>query len=761
MLKKKLIRTFGQYKAQFLSMIIMIAIGIGIFIGFNMEWYAIEKNTGSFFEETGFADYRVYTESPLGFSASDLKKVAEIEGVDEAALFLSADVNLDGDRKKSLALTVSTNEKVSFFKLMSGEAYDETSADGVWLSDAFASANGFRIGDPLDLVYEGRKYSLSIKGLAKSSEYLICVPDSGQMMPDYERYGFAYVSPAFYKSVTGFSRYPAIYIRSSLGEKQMKHAVNKAFSKTTLVLTRNETVSYAEAMGESTEGKSMGAILPVVFLLIAVLTMITTMHRIAAKERTQIGILKALGFRDKTVLAHYTSLSLFIGLIGAVFGIGIGYLVCYIIMNPHGAMGTYFDMPRWTLYMPWFAAVLTVVIVLLLTLVGYLSVRKTLSESPAETLRPRLGGKAKRVLLERTGAWNKLSFGAKWNTRDILRHKSRMLMSLIGVIGCTVILVGAMGMKDTMDSFVNSYYYDAMNYNSRIYLTANVTDETVRSLLDAYDGDSEATVAAELDGKAISMEIYNVTHDNVRFLGEKKGNVTLPADGAYICSRLAEEFSVKKGDVIVLSPFGKNKEYEVVIKGVVRSLTESVVLSNAYADALGIEYKADSIYTAAEKESIASSPFIKSVQSKADIIKSFDSFMSVMNLMIILLIVAGVILGTVVLYNLGTMGYNERYIEMATLKVVGFKDKKIAGLLVGENLFLTLIGLILGLPLGVLVLKILLVTLASEYEMRLVLGALTYTVSVLLTLGVSLLVSLLVARKNKKIDMVAALKAPE
>ena len=140
---------------------------------------------------------------------------------------------------------------------------------------------------------------------------------------------------------------------------------------------------------------------------------------------------------------------------------------------------------------------------------------------------------------------------------------------------------------------------------------------------------------------------------------------------------------------------------------------------------------------------------------------SFDSFLEIMNSMIFVLVGGALVLGIVVLYNLGVMSYTERYREMATLKVVGFKDGKIGRLLIGQNMLLSLLGIIAGLPLGAFTLDYLLKKMASEYEMRMYIGPVTYIVSIALTFGVSLLVSLMVARKNKKIDMVEALKGAE
>ena len=140
---------------------------------------------------------------------------------------------------------------------------------------------------------------------------------------------------------------------------------------------------------------------------------------------------------------------------------------------------------------------------------------------------------------------------------------------------------------------------------------------------------------------------------------------------------------------------------------------------------------------------------------------SYDTFMDIMNIMIVILVIAAIVLGIVVLYNLGVMSYVERHRELATLKVLGFRDKAIGKLLISQNIWLTVIGVLLGLPGGVGVLYILVTALVSEYELSLTLGVLTYSVSVLLTFGVSLLVGFMVARKNKKIDMVEALKGAE
>ena len=431
-------------------------------------------------------------------------------------------------------------------------------------------------------------------------------------------------------------------------------------------------------------------------------------------------------------------------------------------MNPNGAMGTYFDMPEWKLPMPWFCVVIIIAVILLLTLIGYLSVREMLKGTAADALRAYSPKKVKHMAIERTALFHKLSFGTRWNLRDTVRHKSRTAMSFIGVVGCTVLIIASFGMKDTMDAFINTYYTEATAYASKIYLADEADDEARKEIIKKYNGDWSSSVSVQLnDDKAVSLDIYNNDNSLVKFPGEDEGYTSIKKQGAYVCMRLKKEFDIKEGDKLVISPFGSDDEYVVTVAGFMRSLTESIVISPEYASTLGIEYKPDSVYTETLKGDIADSPAIKSIQTKESIEESFDTFMQIMNTMVAMLITAAVILGIVVLYNLGVMSYTERYREMATLKVVGFKDKKIAAILTGQNIWISVIGIAAGIPVGIFLLSYLLDALAGEYEMQLAIFPLTYIITIILSLGVSLTVSFFVARKNRKIDMVEALKGAE
>lgn len=758
MLFKKLVRTFFSYKAQFISMIIMISIGLGVFVGFNMEWKMIDKSVNTYFEETNFPDYFVYSENI--FNENDLTKIKNIEGVSDASLYLSMQTNVV-DTDKTLFLTCM-NEKYLDFKYIEGEEYNED-LDGVWLSDKYALKNNIKIGDKIKVKYNTITIEREVIGTIKSSMYLICVQSTSQLLPDYEACGYFFISPKslikeFNKYGLQNISYPEIIISSKLEKKVIEEEINKALSKTTLVLGRDANVNYSGPSGEIEEGKTMGSIIPVLFLVIAILTMVTTMHRITNNERIQIGTLKALGFKDSRIIFHYSAYGLFIGVIGSIIGIAFGFLIAYYIIFSGNMMSMYLDLPKWYWAMPAFCYVSLIALNLFLLLTCFLSVYSNLKGMPVEALRGKNIGKVKRGLLDKCAIGRHLGFANVYNIRDLKRHKSRSFMTLFGVVGCMILLVAAFAMKETFKSFLDTIDNDIYTYNSQISLSANTTNSKAMELMNLYEADSKGSLSISLDDEAISLDIYDIKYNNINIMDKNNKRIAIPNDGALICMRVAD-MGYKVGDMITIAPYGTNEKYEVPIKGIIRSFTEkNVIINSEYAKNISLNYQIQNLYTKTKANDISENEFIDSIQTKEAIMKSFNSMTDMMNLSITVLTIASVVLGVVVLYNLGMMSYIERFKEMATLKVVGFNDRKIARLLISQNMWLTIIGIIIGLPLGLLTINGVVKSLASEYELKVKAGALTYLVSILLTFFVSLVVAMVVARRNKRIDMVSALK---
>ncbi|WP_249029675.1 ABC transporter permease [Tannockella kyphosi] len=760
MLMKKLFRTMWIYKAQFISMIVMLSLGMGIFVGFNVEWYSIEQNTSLFMEETGYADYRII--STTGYLEEDVKKIEDLYGEEYVSRYVDFNATIESTsltNKDTLTVTVTENENVSGFILSQGEPYDASDDEGIWIGEKYASENNIELGDTILFTYNGLEIEGIVKGLVQSGEFMISLQDDTQIMPDYTKHGYAYISPVLLESTFGVTYYPQIHVISSQEKEEFNLAVDKALGETSMILTKDESASYAGSQGEVEEGKIMGTILPAIFLLIATLTMVTTMVRITDKEKTQIGTLKALGFKNRKIVIHYILYAVIIGVIGAILGLLLGYAVGYFIFNPQGSMSTYLEMPYWDLYTPGFVLVVMVGVIVLLMLIAFLSVNKILKKSASEILIVTSSKTVKPTKLEQGKLFHKCSFGVRWNLRDMIHNKARTGMSILGVIGCMVIVLASLGMQDTMEYFVSNYYEGAMNYASRIYLSDDATEQDITDLMDTYQTDTSASVSVKIEDEAVSLDIYHIENDFVKFLSNEADYLELKDDGAYICTRIANEYELEIGDEITVSPYGDTQEYTMIVSGILSSVSKNIVICDEYAKQIGISYQIDSLYTDIDDISLQSG--IKSIQTKEDIISSFDVFMEIMDTMIILLVGVGVILSIVVLYNLGVMSYTERYREMATLKVLGFKDKKISALLIGQNLWLSFVGIIIGVPLGYFVLDYLMDAMADEYETVVYIAGSTYAISILLSIGVTLFIALMISRKNKKIDMVEALKNSE
>jgi putative ABC transport system permease protein len=268
-----------------------------------------------------------------------------------------------------------------------------------------------------------------------------------------------------------------------------------------------------------------------------------------------------------------------------------------------------------------------------------------------------------------------------------------------------LMLVASFGMNQTMDNFLDTFYDGTAAYSSKIFMSTDAKNKDAVKLAGELDGDYSASVSAKVGDKTVSVDVYSITHELYRFIDEDSNIVPLPEEGALICKRLARDFGVKAGDTVTVEPYGTDESYDILISGINGSLTESISMTEKYAETIGLtdsdEYRINSVYTLTDKDQINTSNKITSVQSKQDIIDSFDAFMKIFYFFIIVLIVASVLLCLIVLYNLGIMSYMERYREMATLKVLGFRNKAIGRLLISQNLWIAVAGTLLGIPAGI------------------------------------------------------------
>lgn len=751
MLKRKIIRTLLNYKAQMISMLLMIILGVGIFLGCNIEWYSIKTNRTNYYEDTGYPEYRIYKDS---FSLDELQYVKDFSDVKYATRALTTLGSLNNNTYLMLNVLEDCQNIKPLY--IDGEVYSNE-ADGIYLSDLYAKENNIKLNDYLDIEVEGFKIHEPVKGLIKSSEYLICLKDSSQLLPNYKEYAYCYLSPKMITKYLGQAFYNTVYASSKLSTSEFEAEALNALGASITVLSYQDETGYSGSNGEIEEGKTMALLIPTAFILIAVLTMVTTMARISTNERIQMGVLKSLGFKRKKIARHYSLYGLIIGTAGTLIGCVLAYGIAYYIINPKGPMSTYLDFPSWHLYMPWYGVLIVILLPITLGIISYLIVNSELKGTACETLKPKREKAVKASHIEKTKFFSKASFQTKWNIRDMLRHKARTIMSIIGVLFSTVLIFACMGMRDTVIDFKNTLYNENYNFENKLILNSQISNTKALDLASKYEADYEANIAIKLNDKTVVLSIINNSRNLLGIIDEKGNRLELKDGGVYVCRRIKDD-GYKINNEIDFNLYGSKEIISSKVIGVCLSMTEGIYMTENTANELGISYKIQTLYT---NLNVTLDSNVSSITTKTELLSAFNTMMEMMDSMIWILILASAILAVVVLYNLASLGYIEKIREMSTLKVIGFTNKKIAKILVVGTIWITVVGLIIGLPLGAYLLDILLRALAGEYEMNMAFGYLSYIVGIVVPFLVSLVTIYLISKKTKKLDMVSALKERE
>lgn len=751
MLKRKIIRTLLNYKAQMISMLLMIILGVGIFLGCNIEWYSIKTNRTNYYEDTGYPEYRIYKDS---FSLDELQYVKDFSDVKYATRALTTLGSLNNNTYLMLNVLEDCQNIKPLY--IDGEVYSNE-ADGIYLSDLYAKENNIKLNDYLDIEAEGFKIHEPVKGLIKSSEYLICLKDSSQLLPNYKEYAYCYLSPKMITKYLGQAFYNTVYASSKLSTSDFEAKALNALGASITVLSYQDETGYSGSNGEIEEGKTMALLIPTAFILIAVLTMVTTMARISTNERIQMGVLKSLGFKRKKIARHYSLYGLIIGIIGTLIGCVLAYGIAYYIINPKGPMSTYLDFPSWHLYMPWYGVLIVILLPITLGIISYLIVNSELKGTACETLKPKREKAVKASYIEKTKFFSKASFQTKWNIRDMLRHKAKTIMSIIGVLFSTVLIFACMGMRDTVIDFKNTLYNENYNFENKLTLNSQISNTKALDLASKYEADYEANVAIKFNNKTVVLSIINNSRNLLGIVDEKENRLELKDGGVYVCRRIKDD-GYKINKEIDFNLYGSKEIISSKVIGVCLSMTEGIYMTENTANELGISYKIQTLYT---NLNVMVDSNVSSITTKTELLSAFNTMMEMMDSMIWILILASAILAVVVLYNLASLGYIEKIREMSTLKVIGFTNKKIAKILVVGTIWITVMGLIIGLPLGAYLLDILLRALAGEYEMNMAFGYLSYIVGIVVPFLVSLVTIYLISKKTKKLDMVSALKERE
>ena len=777
MLYRKMWRDLLQSKVQFLSIFLMSLLGIFVFAGLDSEASGMEKYEARYYDATGLADLWVQGKP---FKDEDLRKIKAIPGVINAEKRLQTDgkaiISADPDGELDLQMNFIDSNEISRMLIVEGTPYSPGES-GVWIDYLFADSQGLSIGDTLKMKIEGMEFDEEIRGTIYDPEYVYFLPDAAAMMPDYGNYGMAFMDREAYPAAESFYYNQIIAdlegVDNTAGlsddEKDICRRIGNAISaeldSTEIVSTdKDANLSYQTFHSEIEQHQSMTYLFPMVFLLIAILGIITTMTRMTSRQRIQIGTMKALGFTKRTITIHYASYSFFLSLAGGIIGALLGYhTIAELIISMQASAYLVPDMQ--TAFSPRaFGGI--VVSVIVSTLVSFLACRKELAPAPAETLRPASPKNLKHSAIEKSRLWLHLDFATQWNIRDIMRNKVRSAMGVFGVLGCSMLLFGAFACLDTMN-FITTWMYGELNTSSYQIIMENDTHLSVtEEYAKKYSGQMIENAAAEFEVEGLkksgTLTVYD-TGNYLHFEDKSLNQIHLNKSGVSMSYKMADILGLKRGDLFKWHMVGDDKWHVSHVDGIYRNPTmQGITMTRGLFEELEFDFVPDTIYTNRNaKSELEDDDHITGVQSRDEMMEAFDSMKEMMYMMVYILVFAAAVLGIVVLYNLGVLSLVEKHREMATLKVLGFTTKKIRKILQDQNIWLTFIGILLGIPAGMGLISAIFGTMPESMDYIATWKLPTFLYTILGTFALSVTVNRLLSRKVKTVDMVDALKGQE
>lgn len=554
------------------------------------------------------------------------------------------------------------------------------------------------------------------------------------------------------------------------------------------VLDRNGNTGYSSFIQDTDSIANIGKVFPVIFFIVAALISLTSMTRMVEEQRTQIGTLKALGYNKLQITSKYVLYASLACIIGSILGMSVGFVLLpkivwkmYSMMYQIGDIQTSFNFEIGSL-----GFILIVISILGATIYAVI---KELIQTPATLMRPKSPKMGKRVFLEKvTFIWKRLSFSRKVTVRNIFRYKKRFLMTIIGIMGCTALIVTGFGIRDSIRAIMPDQYEKVFNYDLQINLKADLDKKQKQDFINSLTNDDKIEKLSETYMSSISAINENV-EENVQIIVpnnnsdfntlinltdvKSKNNLSLPEDGVLLTDKAAQLLGVEAGDNITLKDTDENETNVKVTNVVENYVYHYIYMSKSmYENLYDKSFDSNVILTKDfnldnETEDnfvkdLMNMPEVASVTRISTAMNMMNDTMKSLNYVVVILIVSAGLLAFVVLYNLSNVNISERIRELATIKVLGFYDKEVYLYITRETIILTAIGLVLGLVAGYFLDFFILETCEiNMLRFRKFVAPLSFVFAALITILFTIIVNIVTYFALKKINMIESLKSVE
>ena len=764
-LKKMFLRSFKKNSIQLLSIALMLILGVAIYIGIDSTWRSLNDYVETNYRKENKADIEVLIK-PTNKDFSRLGESENIKQLEEQFLIEGAIIGSDG--KEVLINGVDQEAKLNQYTIVKGKNLNKQNT--VVIDKSFAEANHLDVGDKLTIEINSLEKEVSISGLAVSSSYIYITPDSTTVVPNHEDYGFIYMNKKDTKNFTqnnAMTNKLVIKVADGKNVETVKKEIEQKYEQEIIsILESKETLNDLATSQKVQQYQSIGNLFPIIFFAIVILMSFTTMYRLINKERAIIGTMKALGYSSFKIITHYLFYGIWVSIIGVFFGVLIGWKVIPNYIWRFFNELFIFDHPEIVIngYQVAIITALSIFSTCVATLIVFYNVEK---ESPASLLREKSTTKGYNILLERIKPfWNGLKTSQKLTLRQMFRSKIRMSMTIIGVVGCTSLLLSALGIRDTINHVASSVYEKSYLYEEKGYVASDLDS---KELYDKTRNNKEVEgleerpyfILSDSKNKSGLIHVIEDSSSYIKFYDDDK-QVNLSEDRLLITKKTAEIFSLNKGDAIqfrnAAGDLVKLKVTDIAELSIGQGfyLTKSAweKVNQVFVPTSFVGKNLKSTFTDDEMKKIV---FTKNQEN--DFLGSMGSTLS----MSILLIVSASLLLTVVLYNLGTLNFSDRERDMATLSVLGFRFSELKKILSTENIILSLCGIIIGIPFGIKIHEKIFSNagMGDELYFRPVIDRQSYLITIIFTIVLIIIVNYLSNKKINKIKMTEALKSVE
>lgn len=535
------------------------------------------------------------------------------------------------------------------------------------------------------------------------------------------------------------------------------------------IVDRKSIPGLARLDSELEQHQSFSYLFVIIFVGIAILVIATSMGRMVEQQRTQIGTMNALGLKRHKIMLHYISFSLVVSVVGVVLGLLAGTL--WGSPAVIGMFANWYIVPGLhSVFHPMYF-IIAAGIVAVCVLASYISCRKLLRIKPAEALRPAAPKKGKKCIFERLPFWKKLSFTSQYNLRNISRAKLRSFMCVIGTAVGMLLMIYAVGCNELLGSMIEINFNRVTVGEYQIKFSEDAKTEDVGDMTEELDGEvvmvNQVEVAKKKNAPADEKKKETITVlegknlYNILDLNNQIKELTPGTIG--ISRKLAADLDVKVGDTVYWHLYTKNTWYEAKVGTIYRSLeSQGIAYLREDYEKTGAEYIPSFLMTddkaAKDKTDL---DYVTGVNSKSEMQAAYESSMEIMNMMVGMMAVFSILMIVVVLYNSGVLSFRERVKEFATLKVLGLRSSKIRRILSMQNLWLSIIGILIGAPLGNVSLNAMINTNGENFDYNLSLAPVDYIIAGILVMTISMLVSFMFSKRIRKLDMVEILKGVE